>query len=157
MTEKFLSDVELEDGTVVHFYQSASLCYSPAYSYFLKCTAEMIDEGLILPLTDWTDDRCGIIYGKIENTVVSFILYDLDYDLQDRKQAIFISKTFVEKIHRRKGIYKKMEELLILFAKELEYASMATIINKDNSVFSSCLEKLGASFVCYRTWKKLND
>jgi predicted GNAT family acetyltransferase len=157
MIEKFLSDIELEDGTVIRFYQSTSLCYSPAYSYFLKSTAEMIDDEFILPLTDWTDTRCGIIYGKFENKVISFLMYDLDYDLQNRKQAILISKTFVEEKYRCNGIYSNMEKLLIAFAKELGYTSIATILSKNNNTFSHCLKKLGSSFVCYRTWKKLND
>jgi GNAT superfamily N-acetyltransferase len=155
MNEIFLCDLKIDENSKINFYQSKSLCHSPAYSFFLKTTSLMIESGFVLPITDWADTRCGLIYGKNKNKIISFILYDLDYDQTQRNQTLLISKTFVDETYRRKKIYSKMQELLINFAKELGYNNLATITNKNNNEHLECLKKLGLSFVCYQTWKEV--
>jgi RimJ/RimL family protein N-acetyltransferase len=116
----------------------------------------MIEQGLILPISDWTDNRCGLIYGKVQGKVISFILYDLDYDLQKRNQTLLISKTFVDQKYRQKKIYSNMQTLLINYSRDLGYMNIATIVNKNNIGYIECIEKLGLAFICYKTWKEIS-
>jgi GNAT superfamily N-acetyltransferase len=155
MKEIFLSQLEADQNKIFKIYQSEPLHYNPVYSFFLHSTAQMIDDKLFPPATEWRDDRCGIIYVKHNNEPVAFLVYDLDYDGNDRNEIVCIKSVYVKHEYRLNGIFKKMHDHLISYIKRKGYTHLI-IIAYGNTDLEKCLDKLNMSLVCYKTWKRID-
>jgi hypothetical protein len=77
MAKEVLLGIETDKaGNLLTVYKSEQLGMSPAYSFFLKYYAELIDNGQGYPVTTWNDKTCGVIYAMQSEEIVGAIVYD---------------------------------------------------------------------------------
>jgi hypothetical protein len=91
-------------GNKISIYHS-KLSFSPAYSFFLRQQADLVDANHILPCTFWEDETSEIVWAELNGTVVGttcFTTNDVNHPIFP---LIYTHSTSVDKQYRRQGIH----------------------------------------------------
>jgi GNAT superfamily N-acetyltransferase len=140
-------------GNAVSIYRSDKLGMSPAFPFFLKHYAELIEAGLSYSLTTWDDDRCGVIYAIHNDHILGHIVYDKDNP--NAAGALWITLSAVEKDSRGLGIYTLLHKYFEQTAKEFGYWAIASHVHVDNVVRLKSAEQVGMKPIFYTMGKRI--
>jgi hypothetical protein len=141
-------------GNTVEVYQSKKLGWSPAYVFFLKQYVELIENGHGFPHTTWDDDRCSIVYAKIQGQIVGIIAYDPAHP--EYKESLWITLSAVDTVCRQQGIYKILHNYLEKIALELEKLMIASQVHINNIPRLASAKSVGMKPVYYIIGKKIS-
>jgi len=111
------------------------------YTFFLRQTADLIDNQLAYPLTTW-DDSDAAIYITQDDKILGHIVYSLGGP-QKRKGVIWISLSAVDPDYRGRGLYTIMHKYFEQIGRDNGCTSMASLIHKRNSTRLKSAEKVG--------------
>jgi hypothetical protein len=101
----FLADEIDALGNTVTVHHS-KLEFSPAYSFFLKQQADLIDNGQCAPCTYWEDDNSEIIWVERDGKVIGTSCFTTKLLNRSVLPLIYTHSTFVNSQYRRIGIQK---------------------------------------------------
>jgi GNAT superfamily N-acetyltransferase len=97
----------------------SKLDFSPAYSFFLKQQAELVDSGQCFPVTYWDDSTSEIIWVEFDNKIIGSSCFTTKMINHPTFPSIYTHSTFVDKQFRRLGIqtilFKHFENLAIKY------------------------------------------
>jgi hypothetical protein len=138
-------------GNDIEIKQVDHLAYSPVFSFFLRQQADLIDEGLLYPTTNWDDYNCGAIYAEFDNKIVGLIVYDTVKD----PNALRVIFSFVDKSVRQRNIFTLLHKYLIDFGKKNNYSQITDHIHIKNELGLVALKTVGMNPNFYFMVKKL--
>lgn len=139
-------------GSLLTVYKSEQLGMSPAYSFFLKHYAELIDAGLSFPITTW-NDQCEILYVTEDEHVVGQITFDLKNPTAPG--ALWIVLSSIKESHRGRGIYKIMHRYIDQLAEQYGCHGVCSFVHVKNENQLRALESVGKKPVFYFVGKKI--
>lgn len=129
---------------------SDKLKLNPAYTFFLRQMADLMDNGHAGKITSWNDDECGIIWGEIQDQVVGIFAYNRQ---NTGKGILEILLTAVDKKHRRKGIHTILNQQFEQVASSMNCDITAATISPNNKVRLVTAEKDGYKLMFYKMYK----
>jgi len=138
-------------GETVLIKQVSQLALTPVYTFFLRQMAELIDNGLALPMTGWDDYTCGAVYAEINGKIVGHIVYDTN----KKPGIIWITLSAVEKDYRGREIYNMMHRYFEAFGKEKGYHYISSYVHVNNKERIRSAEKVGMNPQYYLMSKKI--
>ena len=132
MIETLATEVD-KKGSRVIVKRSKNLAFSPAYSFFIREKADLIDAGNGSSYTSWDDHECGIIWCEIDNVIVGIFSYNKSF--VDRPVPFLaIQLTAVKSEYRERGIHTIMNKYFEQTAKEFGSEFIRATVNLNNSV-----------------------
>jgi len=142
-------------GTKITVKHSAVLPYTPAYTFFLRGMADVIDSKFHLQFTEWNDLNCGIVWAEDEfNNIVGCICYDRSYKDSFIPQ-IYSILTFVDEKHRQIGIHKIMYRYFQRQVSNLKCSVITSNVHHKNTIRLISAEKDGFVPLQYLMIKKI--
>lgn len=151
MIETLAQEV-IKDGRLMVIKHSSSMAFTPAFPFYLKQVAELIENGHGSSFTSWDDDTTGIIWGEIDDQIVAIFAYHTD---QLKYKILNVCLTSVEKSHRGLGIHTIMNRYFELIAKRLGCTVTAATVHPNNTVRLKSAEKDGLKIGYYKLYKRL--
>lgn len=91
-------------GNKIVIYHS-ELRFSPAYSFFLRQQADLIDANHIFPCTFWEDENSEIVWAEYNGTVIGTTCFTTKQVNHPIFPLIHTHSTAVDKRYRRQGIH----------------------------------------------------
>jgi GNAT superfamily N-acetyltransferase len=91
-------------GNKIEIYHS-KLSYSPAYSFFLRQQADLIDSDHIFPCTFWEDEDSEIVWAELDGRIIGTTCFTTKYVDRLVFPLIYTHSTAVDKQYRRRGIH----------------------------------------------------
>ena len=91
-------------GNKIEIYHS-KLSYSPAYSFFLRQQADLIDSDHIFPCTFWEDENSEIVWAELDGRVIGTTCFTTKYVDRLVFPLIYTHSTAVDNQYRRRGIH----------------------------------------------------
>lgn len=140
-------------GTDINLRHSETLAMSPIYSFFLRQMADLIDNGLNLPMTSWNDKTCGAVYAEQDGMILGHIVYSKEHI--ESKGYLWITLSAVEESYRGRGIYGLMHKHLESLAKELGCDAIASHVHVDNVIRINSCEQVGMKPIFYFMAKRI--
>jgi hypothetical protein len=126
--------IELDKkGSNVYIKYSDSLAYTPAYTFFIRQMADLIDSKHGRPYTSWEDDNCELIWAEIENEVVAILCYDTQYVFR-KIPYIATVLAAVKENFRQRGIHAMMYRYFEKRAIDLNCLAVRSTIHLTNDV-----------------------
>lgn len=147
-----LSQEVIKDGRVMVIKHSSSIAFTPAYPFFLRQVAELIENGHGSAFTSWDDDATGIIWGEIDGKIVAIFAYHTD---QLKYKILNVSLTSVDKDHRGLGIHTILNRYFEMIAKRLGCTGTAATVHPKNSIRLKSAEKDGLKIAYFKLYKPL--
>jgi hypothetical protein len=83
----------------------SKLGFSPAYSFFLRQQADLIDANHISPCTFWEDESSEIVWVELNGTVIGTTCFTTKMADHPIFPLIYTHSTSVDKQYRRRGIH----------------------------------------------------
>lgn len=151
---EILSEEILKDGRIMTVKHSPTIAFSPAYTFFLRQVADLIDNGHGSKFTSWDDNSTGIIWGEIENKIVAIFAYHTE---QVKYGVLNVMLTAVDKDHRGNGIHTLLNKHFEKTATKLGCSVTAATVHPNNSVRLKTAEKDGLKIGYLKLYKKLGD
>lgn len=125
------TEVDKKDSRLV-IKHSESLAFSPAYTFFIRQVADLIDNNHGMPYTLWNDD-CEIIWAEIEGKIVGMICYENTY-VNDLIPFLAIQLTAVHDEYRQRGIHTVLNTYFEKRAKDLNCVAIRATVHVNNTV-----------------------
>ena len=91
-------------GNKIEIYHS-KLSFSPAYSFFLRQQADLIDSNHIFPCTFWEDENSEIVWAELDGRVIGTTCFSTKCVNRPIFPLIYTHSTAVDKQYRRRGIH----------------------------------------------------
>jgi GNAT superfamily N-acetyltransferase len=154
MTFKILSEGIDKLGTATVIKHSKHVSFTPAYTFFIREVADLIDNKNSLPYTYWEDKDCAIIWAEQDEKVVGILVYDFSYVTYPMPHLSIIL-TAVDKNYRQRGIHQLMNEQYEEQARLLNCVAIRATVNLNNEVRFKTAEKDKLSPVLYIMSKRL--
>lgn len=151
---EFLSKEKLKDQSVMIVKHSSTIAFSPAYTFFLRQIADLIDNGHGSAFTSWDDNTTGVIWGEVDGKIVGIFAYHKD---QLKYGILNISITAVDTNHRNKGIHTILNKHFEKTAIKLGCSITAATVHPNNSVRLKTAEKDGLKMGYYKLYKVVGD
>ncbi len=149
---EILGQEKLVSGEELLISHSDQLSMNPAYSFFLRQMADLMDNDHCVKITSWDDNKSGILYGTIQNEVVAIFAYDKkDIDIS----IINILLTAVKYEHRRKGIHTILNRYFESVVIKLGASITSATVHHKNNLRLSIVQKDGYNFIYKKLYKKL--
>jgi RimJ/RimL family protein N-acetyltransferase len=130
---------------------SSSLGGSVIMPLFLREAASLIEKGWAQPMIIGTNDS-KVIYAKIEDEIVGFIVFNYQNDYQ--KSTWIVVGTVFEK-YRGRGLYKIMHSYLEKVAEDNNSGSINSHVHCENVSMIATCRSIGKETLFYRTTLKL--
>jgi hypothetical protein len=147
--------IELDKkGSSVYIKHSHSLAYTPAYTFFIRQIADLIDNKHGRPYTSWEDDNCELIWAEIDNEVVAILCYNTQYVFR-KIPYIAIILTAVKENFRQRGIHTMMNRYFEKRAIDLNCLAIRATVHLTNDVRLKSTEKDNLKPLLTTMYKKL--
>jgi GNAT superfamily N-acetyltransferase len=140
-------------GNQINYYRFDALAHSPAYTFFLRELANLIDSGYAHPITSWEDQDCACIYAEHDGQIIGAIVYSTR--TVNKQGSVWLLIGSVIKQYQGLGIYRVLRTLLEDIARELGCWGVASYIHVNNQSALKMAEALGARPVYYYMAKKI--
>jgi GNAT superfamily N-acetyltransferase len=111
------------------------------FSFFLRETADLVDQGFSSPMTTWKDTKCESIYIERQGEIIGCIVYSIEF--VESEKYLFIELSAVKKSFRRMGIYKILHAEFEEIAKEKGCLYISSHVNKKNLIRLESCKKVG--------------
>lgn len=154
MTFKILAEETDKLGITTVIKYSPHVSFTPAYTFFIREVADLIDNKNSLPYTYWEDKDCAIIWAEQNEKVVGILVYDFSY-VTNPMPHLSIILTAVDKNHRQRGIHQIMNKHYEEQARQLNCVTIRATVNLNNEVRFKTAEKDKLSPVLYIMSKKI--
>ncbi len=128
--------------------------FTPAYTFFIREVASLIDNGNGLPYTYWNDKDCSIIWAEQENKVVGILCYDNSFSSK-MMPHLSIILTAVDENYRQRGIHQIMNKHFEEQARIKKCVAIRATVNLNNHVRFKTAEKDNLSPLMYIMSKKI--
>jgi hypothetical protein len=133
---------------------SDHVSFTPAYTFFIREVASLIDNGNGLPYTYWNDKNCSIIWAEQENKVVGILCYDNSFS-KKLMPFLAITLTAVDENFRQRGIHQIMNKHFEQQAKLKNCIAIRATVNLNNHVRFKTAEKDNLLPLMYVMSKKI--
>lgn len=120
-------------NTSICIKHSDTLAYTPAYTFFIKEIANLIDNNHGHPHTTWDDDDCEIIWAEINNKVVAILCYSTAYK-NYQLPYLAIQLTAVGEEFRHRGIHTILNRYFEQRARDLKCVAIRATVHLNNTV-----------------------
>lgn len=141
-------------STEVSVHYSKTLICSPVYTFFLRQTADLIDNNFSLPIAAKENSDSEVLWAVIGNQIVGILCYDTTY-MNDPVPFLSIRLTAVKEEFRGRGIkgilYKYFEQK----AKELNCVAIGTMVSVNHTLRLESTKKDNLVPVTTIMYKKL--
>lgn len=155
MTIEILGIEKNLKGTKITVKHSAVLSYTPAYTFFLRGMADLIDSKFHLECTEWNDLNCGILWAEDEfDNILGCICYDRSYK-DSLIPQIYSILTFVDEKHRQTGVHKIMYRYFQQQVRNLKCSVIKSNVHHKNTIRLISAEKDGFVPLQYLMVKKI--
>ncbi len=141
-------------NTSICIKHSNTLAYTPAYTFFIKEIANLIDNKHGHPYTSWDDDECEIIWAEIDNDVVAILCYSTAYK-NYQMPFLAIQLTAVKEQFRSRGIHTILNKYFEQRARELECLAIRATVHVTNTVRLESTKKDKLTPLLTMMYKKL--
>jgi GNAT superfamily N-acetyltransferase len=131
---------------------SSELAHSPAYTFFLRQMADLMDNGHSAKMTTWVDSECGIVWAEIDSKIVGIFAYKKD---QLKYKVLNILLTAVDANHRNKGIHTILNRYFEKTALDLGCNITVATVHPNNKTRLATAEKDGLKIFYHKLYKKL--
>ena len=145
-----LGEHVLKSNETMIVKHSTTLNLNPAYTFFLRQTAELMDNGFAARTTHWSDKDCGIIWGEIYEEIVGIFAYNKEHCDHELLEILLTS---VDLKHRRKGIHTILNSYFESLALSFNCKITAATISPKNEVRLASAKKDGYSLIYYKMYK----
>lgn len=129
-----------KDGRNIDIVRSTTLAFSPAYTFFLRQMADLIDSGYSFRATTWKDDECEVVYAEFDGKIIGHIVYSTE-KVKDKKM-LWITLSAVDKENRGKGIYTILHKHFENIAKEFGCSYIGSLVHKNNKTRLQSAQKV---------------
>lgn len=126
-------------GTELLIKHSDNICFTPAYTFFLRELASTIDNKNLPPYIWWDDQEPGVIWAEDKGQVVGLICYD-DYS-KKMMPHLSIILTAVAESYRQRGIHQIMNRYFEEEAKKQNCIAVRATVHLNNHVRLKSAEK----------------
>lgn len=140
-------------GNDIEFYRFDSLANSPAYTFFLRQMAELIDSGFGHPITSWEDKDCATVYCTHKAKIIGAIIYSTR--TVEKQGSLWLILGSVVPEYQGNGIYRMLRQHFENIAKEYGCWGIASYVHKDNQAAIKMSEALGSKPIYYYMAKKI--
>lgn len=151
---EILAQEKIKDGRLMTIKHSSQIAFTPAFTFYLRQIADLIDNGHGSSFTSWDDDTTGILWGEIDEKIVAIFAYHTD---QLKYKVLNVSLTAVDKDQRSLGIHTIMNKYFEQTALRLGCNITAATVHPNNSVRLKSAEKDGLKLGYYKLYKKLEN
>lgn len=149
---EILAQEKIKDGRTITIKRSNCIAFTPAFTFYLRQVADLIDNGHGSNFTSWDDETTGILWAEIDETIVAIFAYHTD---QIKFKILNVSLTAVDKDHRGLGIHTIMNRYFEKTAIQLGCNITAATVHPNNSVRLKSAEKDGLKIGYYKLYKVL--
>ena len=135
---------------------SPTLSFNPAYTFFIREVASLIDNNNGLPYTYWNDRDGSIIWAEDAETnkVVGILCYDTSL-IKKKMPHLSIILTAVDIDYRQRGIHQIMNRYYEEQARLNNCIAIRATVNLNNHVRFKTAEKDNLSSLFYIMSKKI--
>ena len=140
-------------GSTLIIKHSSTLAYSPAYSFFLRQVAELIDNKHGAPAMIWSDDQCGIIWAESDGIIYGIFAYTKE--AVERFKILSITLTAVDRQYRERGVHTILNKYFEETAKNLGCFITEATVNPNNTVRLATAKKDGLTIKYKNMFKKV--
>jgi GNAT superfamily N-acetyltransferase len=140
-------------GNSLTIKRTKQLAHSPAYSFFIRQMAELMENGHGFAATTWRDDDCGIIWAEDNGKICAIICYHNHFAKNLKILAIML--TSVAREYRQRGIHQILNRYYEQTAKEYGCAYTLATVNPNNTARLRSCEKDGLEIFEHLLFKKL--
>lgn len=127
---KLGQEVDRLGNTIV--VNHSRLAFSPAYSFFLKHMAEVVDAGHTSACTFWKDETCEILWVELNNEIVGVSCFNTEFNNHPKFPLIYTHLTAVDKLHRRQGLQKILWKYFLENAKKYQCKAVRISVAVNN-------------------------
>ena len=120
-------------GDTLTVKHSKFLAFSPAYTFFIREMADLIDDKNAHPFTTWEDNNTEIIWVELEKKIVGILCYNKEY-VNAPWPFLAITLTATHKDFRQRGIHTIMNKYFENRAANLGCLGIRATVNVNNSV-----------------------
>jgi len=152
MAVDILGEDTLKTNEKIIIKHSATMALSPAYTFFIREMANLMDDGYAYKVTSWKDKNCGIVWGEVNDEIVGIFAYNTE-DVQSQLMNIML--TAVAKEHRQKGVHTVLNRYYETVAKSLNCKFTCATVNPNNKTRLITAEKDGYKIGYYRMFKSI--
>jgi GNAT superfamily N-acetyltransferase len=110
----------------------SKLDFSPAYSFFLRQQAKLVDSNQCAPCTYWEDSTSEILWVEFNNNIVASSCFTTKFINHPTFPLIYTHSTFVNPQYRRRGIQKILFKHFQNLAKEYKCKAISQTIGINN-------------------------
>lgn len=156
MTFQILGKEVDKKGLQLVIKYSPTVSFTPAYTFFIREVASLIDNNNGLPYTYWEDKHSSIIWAEEEESkkVVGILCYDTS--LAKKKMPHFsINLTAVDENYRQRGIHQIMNRYYEEQARLHNCVAIRATVNLNNHVRFKTAEKDNLSPLFYLMSKQI--
>ncbi len=150
---EILGEERTKTNELLVIKHSETIAFSPAYTFFLRQVANLVDAGHGSPFTSWDDATTGIIWAELDQKIVAMFAYHTE---QIRIHALNITLTSVEQEHRGKGIHTILNRYFEKTAKKLGCKFTVATVHPKNEVRLKSAEKDGLKIGYYKLYKRID-
>lgn len=142
MTIKTLGNEVDKKGSSLIIKHSSTASFTPAYTFFLREIASLIDNKNGLPYTYWNDRDCSMIWAEELETgkVVGILCYDTSFS-KKMMPHFSIILTAVDENYRQRGIHTIMNSYYEDQARLNNCIAIRATVNMNNHVRFKTAEK----------------
>jgi len=120
-------------GDTLIINRSDFLAFSPAYTFFIREIADLIDSKNGNPFTSWEDNNTEIIWAELDKKIIGILCYNKEY-VDSPWPFLAINLTATHKDFRQRGIHTIMNKYFENRAVELGCLGIRATVNVNNSV-----------------------
>ena len=110
----------------------SKLNFSPAYSFFLKQQADLIDSGQCAPCTYWEDANSEILWIELDGKIIGSSCFTTRLIKHPMFSSIYTHSTFVDVQYRRRGIQKILFKHFQNIARQYKCRAISQTIKINN-------------------------
>lgn len=110
----------------------SKLDFSPAYSFFLKQQADLVDSGQCAPCTYWEDANSEILWIELNGKIIGSSCFTTKLIKHPIFPSIYTHSTFVDVQYRRRGIQKILFKHFQNIARQYKCRAISQTIKIDN-------------------------
>lgn len=141
-------------GRKIEIYHSTKLEFSPAYAFFLKEYAKLIEKGHAFPVTVWNDNTCGVVYACLNNTVIGASVYDTDNPMYPN--SLWIILTALDDSAKNKGIFSLIAKHRDQVCLNLGKRNLVAHVHDNNQIVLRIMKTSGWKSTFQVITKKVN-
>lgn len=146
-----------KSGATLTIKHSDTLSFSPAYTFFLRRYADLVDEGNGTPCTTWKDHEAAIFWAENNQEIVGIFSYHTTPDKVEEMGILAINLTAVHPNYRGRGIHTILNKYFENRAIELGCTHVQATVSPKNTARLATAAKDGLKTYFNLMFKRVQD